>query len=195
MLGLNKGQKNSLSAKIETVGEIVSGTPYLVFSPSDSIELIVREMQCNQLGVAGIVDHYGRLIGFLTERDILRKIFGVHGETKDEFNERNQHLSIYPKTLTAWDVMVTNPVCLKDSQTIESALDIIVSKGFRFMPVVKAANERQMIGIVSERELFWHAQNKIRQKLDSQTSILSYLMHHEDYGGAGGSLADNNFYH
>jgi CBS domain-containing protein len=181
--------------RINTVGQIIAERPYLTFYTEESIENIVREMHTQHQGVVGIKDATGRLVGIMTERDILRKIFGVLGESQDDYDERHHSLSIYPEKLTAWDVMVTNPKCLTEDMPVEKALDKIKEYGFRFMPVVKKDNKRKLTGIVSERELFWHTQEKIRRTVKSQESLLSYFMHHESYGGAGGASIDNGVMH
>jgi CBS domain-containing protein len=169
--------------RAETVGEITAGRPFLTFPAEGKIEHIVREMIRHSQGVAGIMapEAPGYLAGLLTERDILRKIFGTHSETEAQYDARQQHLSIYPGSLLAQDVMTLNPVCLTEDMPIEKALDKIRKHGFRYMPVVKKDDERIITGIVSERELFWHAQERFNRTIRVQGNLLSYFIH-EPYG-------------
>lgn len=185
-----KKARDSLSKRVDTVGQIVSDRPYLSFQAQEGIEHIVREMQNQHQGAAGITDIGGRLAGFLTERDILRKIFGAHGESQAAFDDRHHKLSIYPETLSACDVMEPDPVCLFEDMPVENALNDIKRYGFRFMPVVKRNDKSKLTGIVSERELFWHTQEKTRRMIESQNNLLSYLMHHEAYGCGSDILMD-----
>lgn len=180
-----KHKKDSLSKRVDTVGQIVSERPFLTFHTKDSIQHIVREMQGKHHGAVGITDATGRFVGLMTERDILRKIFGTHCESQAAFDERHHKMSIYPETLTAWDVMVPNPVCLFEDMPVEEALDNIKELDFRFMPVVKRDDKDTLTGIASERELFWHTQEKTRRMLENQSNLLSYFMHYEPYGCSG----------
>jgi len=182
---MNDAVRDSLARRVDTVGQIVAERPFLTFHTKESIEHIVREMQNKHHGAVGVTDAEGRLVGLLTERDVLRKIFGSYGESQAAFDERHHKLSIYPETLTAWDVMVPDPVCLFEDMPVENALDNIKEHGFRFMPVVKRNDQGKLTGIVSERELFWHTQEKTRRLVESQNNLLSYFMHHEPYGYGG----------
>ena len=185
-----KGEmRDSLSRKVDTVGEITVNRPLLAFRAEERIEHIVREMFSHHQGAVGITDTNaaGKLVGILTERDILHKIFGAHDETQAQFDVRNQHLNIYPGTLLACDVMTRNPVCLTEDMPVGDALEKIKRHGFRFMPVVKKDDESRLAGIVSERELFWHAQEKLRRTIQAQNSLLQYFVG-DPYGCGGASL-------
>ena len=171
------------------VGDLLSGRVFLKFSPSAPIEGIVREMQLHNLGVAAIVSEQDELIGLLTERDILRKIFGFYGETYQQYNDRKDFLSIYPNQLLAWDAMVVDPKFLYSDESIESALARIKEFCFRYMPVLEG-KDKKIVGIVSERELFSASEELAKRKIDSQSTMLSYMMHHEDYGRASAASID-----
>ena len=178
----------SLSRQVNTVGEITAHRPLLTFRPEDKIEHIVREMIKHHQGAVGITDLSGKLEGLLTERDILCKIFGTEGETQAQFDARNRHLSVYPGSLVARDVMTPKPVCLVENMLVEEALEKIKRNAFRYMPVLDRENGAKLVGIVSERELFWHTQEKLRRTIQTQTSLLSYFIH-EPYGG--GAVMDS----
>lgn len=188
-----KEMRDSLTRRVDTVGEVTVNRPMLTFRADDKVEHIVREMIKHHQGAVGITDTNasGKLVGLMTERDILRKIFGVHGETQAQFDERNQNLDVYPGTLLAQDVMTQNPVCLTDDMLIGDALENIKKHGFRYMPVVKRDNKELLVGIVSEREVFWHAQEKMRRTIQTQSQLLQYFIA-EPYGGGGTYLQDLN---
>ena len=173
---------DSLLTRAETVGEITAHRALLTFSAEESMEHVVREMIKHRLGAVGVVEESSEiLVGMLTERDIMRKIFGTHEETQAQYDSRQQHLSIYPVSLMAKDVMTKEPVCLTDNMQIEEALDKIKRYGFRYMPVVKKDDGGEIVGIVSERELFWHAQERFNRTIRTQSNLLSYFIH-EPYG-------------
>lgn len=180
--------------RADIVADIIKDRSYLYFYTTDSIEHIVHNMQKQHQGAVGIVDGTRRFIGLITERDILRKLFGSEEESDASYQSRQQQLSIYPKELTAWDVVIPNPACLTPDTPIEDALEIIKERGFRFMPVItpvikpnaknakKEQTGKELVGIVSERELFWHTQEKIQRQLRDKDTFLSYFMGHEAYG-------------
>lgn len=181
-----KEKKSYLVRKaIDTVGQIIHQRPYLTFNLKETIEYIVREMQTGHYGAVGVINNDNNLVGMLTERDILRAIFGTHGESDLAHDKRHHKLSVYPETLTAQDVMVRNPICLFEDMPVETALENIKDYGFRFMPVVKREDRTKLTGIVSERELFWHTQEKNRRMMAKQNTLISYFMHHEPYGDGG----------
>lgn len=174
-----KGEmRDSLSRKVDTVGEITVNRTLLTFRAEERIEHIVREMIKHHQGSVGITDTNacGKLVGLLTERDVLHKIFGSHGETQAQFDARNQRLDVYPGTLLACDVMTRDPLCLTEDMLVGEALEKIKFYGFRFMPVVKKDAESKLVGIVSERELFWHTQEKLQRTIRTQSSLLSYFI-------------------
>lgn len=185
-----KSAYDSLSRQVNTVGEITTNRPLLTFRSGDKIEYIVREMIKHHQGAVGITDTNaeGTLVGLLTERDILRKIFGTEGETQAQFDARNQHLSVYPGRLVARDVMTPQPICLVENMLVDEALEKIKRHAYRYMPVLDKERGGRLVGIVSERELFWHAQEKLRRTIQTQTSLLSYFIH-EPYGG--GAVLDS----
>ena len=185
-----KNACDSLSRRVNTVGEITANRTLLTFRPEDKIEHIVHEMFRHHQGAVGITraDAEGELVGLLTERDILHKIFGADGETKAQFDARNRHLSVYPGSLEARDVMTAQPVCLTENMLVDEALEKIKRHSFRYMPVLDREKQGKLVGIVSERELFWHAQEKLRRTIQTQASLLSYFIH-EPYGG--GAVVDS----
>jgi CBS domain-containing protein len=174
---------DSLSRRVDTVGQITVNRPMLTFRTDDRVEHIVREMIKHHQGAVGITgkNDAGKLKGLMTERDILRKIFGTHEETQAQFDARNHHLDVYPRALLARDVMTHNPLCLTEDMPVGDALEIIKRHGYRYMPVVKSGNKDHLVGLVSERELFWHTQEKMRRTIDNQISLLQYFIS-EPYG-------------
>lgn len=166
----------------DTVDGIINGRPYLTFKTTESIEFIVREMHKYHQGAVGVIDDKGRLTGLITEHDILRHIFGTHGESRADFDRRQEALSVMPAELTAADVMTPDPVCLTGDMKVENALDLIKHYGFRFMPVIDIKDRHMITGLVSERELFWYTQEKIQRLMKEKDTCLSYFMGCEPYG-------------
>lgn len=165
---------------VNEVRDIINPRHCLTFYPQEKVSEIVKAMHGHHSGAAGVVDASSRFIGLLTEREILRRLFQMTPETFEQqrFADENKDLM----DLTAWDVMIANPECLSEDITIEEALAKITEKSFRYMPVVKSNTPHTLLGIVGERELFSHTQEKIHRELQAKNSLLSWFMHHEPYG-------------
>jgi len=81
---------------------------------------------------ASIVSDFGRLVGILTERDLLKAVAARTHSSEARVRE--------------W--MTANPITADESMTAEDAAKVMLDNGFRHLPVV--GGERP-IGIVSMR--------------------------------------------
>jgi CBS domain-containing protein len=113
-----------------TLGEIV-GSTHITVAPEDTLGEVAERMRAQNVG-AVLVKEYGRLIGILTERDMLRAMAGrVH---TSEARVRQ------------W--MTEDPITAPPHMTTEDAAEVMLSHGFRHLPVVEGAT---VFGIVSLR--------------------------------------------
>jgi CBS domain-containing protein len=69
---------------------------------------------------------------------------------------------------TAAELMVANPVSIRENATVREAIALLTDKGFSAAPVIDAAG--RPIGVVSRADIVAHD----RQKLDSAATIPSY---------------------
>ena len=95
----------------------------------------VRQMQQHRVGYVMVVDG-GRLVGILTERDILYKVLGKIPDLG---------------TVTVDAVMTGDPEVLTPDDAIVFALQKMSVGGFRHVPLVDA--QRRPVGIVSVRQV------------------------------------------
>jgi CBS domain-containing protein len=115
---------------MSTLGEIV-GPNYITVAPEDTLGEVAERMRAQNVG-AVIVKDYGRLIGILTERDMLRAMAArVH---TSEARVRQ------------W--MTEDPITAPPDMTTDDAAEVMLSHGFRHLPVVDGSN---VLGIVSLR--------------------------------------------
>lgn len=113
-----------------TIGEII-GPEYISVAPEDTLGEVAEKMRVQNVGAVVVKDH-GRLIGILTERDMLRAMAArVH---TSEARVRQ------------W--MTGDPVTAPPDMTAEKAAEVMLAHGFRHLPVVEGAN---VLGIVSLR--------------------------------------------
>lgn len=166
--------------QFQTVGDIARSRRCLTFLPEQFIRVILPAMQRNGAGAAGVVDEEGELIGLLTEREILRRVFAMATDPLINPGNLGKHID----DLTVAGVMAPQPVTLFEDADIEEALGTMVKQGFRFMPVVSRADPRHLVGIADERELALLVQNRLRDLKRSEAesrSLLAYLFR-EPYG-------------
>ena len=113
-----------------TLGEIV-GPTHITVAPEDTLGEVAERMRADNVGAVVVKDH-GRLIGILTERDMLRAMAArVH--TSDA-------------RVRQW--MTDDPITAPPDTTVEDAAEVMLSHGFRHLPVVDGS---AVLGVVSLR--------------------------------------------
>jgi CBS domain-containing protein len=115
-----------------TVGEVMS-TQLISVEPSATVAEAATVMGAGHVGSALVMDA-GTLIGIFTERDIVRAL--------------SQHFDAPGHQVSNW--MTTEPTTIHTDATVEAALDLMLSKGFRHLPVDEGGT---VVGIVSIRDL------------------------------------------
>ena len=117
---------------VGNLSDVMRNDPIEV-APEDTLGEVAERMSGANVG-AVIVKDFGRLIGILTERDMLRAMAArVH--TSDA-------------RVRQW--MTENPVTAPPDMTFEDAQTVMLDKGFRHLPVVDGET---ILGIVSLRRI------------------------------------------
>lgn len=114
-----------------TVADVMK-TDVLTVAPEDTIGEAAAKMTEADVG-AVVVSDFGRLIGILTERDIMRAV------------ARRTHSSV--TRVREW--MTADPVTVASSLDAEDAARTMLEHGFRHLPVV---DDGRPVGIVSLRD-------------------------------------------
>jgi CBS domain-containing protein len=102
-------------------------------APEDTLGEAAQKMVDEEVGSAVVLDH-GRLIGILTERDLLKAAAGRVHSSEARVRE--------------W--MTEEPVTATSSTPAEDAIRTMLEHGFRHLPVVE---EGRTVGVVSLREV------------------------------------------
>jgi len=118
-----------------TVREVMTAE-LVVVSPSVNLIEASREMSTRRVGSV-LVMVEGSLLGIFTERDILRAL----SSSSSADAARVSHVE-------RW--MTGEPTTTDPDVTVGAALDVMLSSGFRHLPVVE---EGTVIGVVSMRDL------------------------------------------
>ncbi len=104
----------------------------LSVDPGETITEVAQRMVERNLGAVLVLDG-GRLVGIMTERDLLRAVArGLHGEA-----------------LVA-EYMTTDPETIAPDDTTQYAAVLMIHGGFRHLPVVEGDD---VVGILSIRDL------------------------------------------
>ena len=106
----------------------------LTVEPSDTIGEAAEKMNAANVGAVVVVEDYVRIIGIVTERDLLRAVASRARAAEARVRQ--------------W--MTPNPVTVEPETTVEDAAQIMFDNNFRHLPVVKDGRPR---GIVSLRVL------------------------------------------
>jgi CBS domain-containing protein len=115
-----------------TIAEVMS-TELISVAPGATVAEAATVMGTGKVGAALILDG-DRLAGIFTERDILRAL-------ASDFDAAG-HL------VSHW--MTPDPVTLSPGAEASDALDMMLDRGFRHIPVIE---EGRVIGIVSLRDV------------------------------------------
>jgi CBS domain-containing protein len=115
-----------------TLGDIVKPN-FLTVAPEDTLGEVAERMTRENVG-AVVVKDYGRLIGILTERDMLHAMAArVH--TSDA-------------RVRQW--MTEDPITVAADMDLDDAAKIMLDNGFRHLPVVEGET---VLGVVSLRRV------------------------------------------
>jgi CBS domain-containing protein len=105
---------------------------FITVAPEDTLGEVAERMVEEKKGGAVVVMDYGRMIGILTERDLLRAIaYRVH---TSEARVRE------------W--MTADPITVPPETTLDDASQLMLDKNFRHLPVVEGG---RIVGVVSLR--------------------------------------------
>jgi CBS domain-containing protein len=105
---------------------------FITVAPEDTLGEVAERMVEEKKGGAVVVMDYGRMIGILTERDLLRAIaYRVH---TSEARVRE------------W--MTEEPITVPPETELDAASQLMLDKNFRHLPVVEGG---RVVGVVSLR--------------------------------------------
>lgn len=114
-------------------------------SETDSLEKAEYLFKKNKIRHIPVVNHLNKILGILSETDLLRISF------EDAINESDKSVdtSVY-KMFTVNQVMAKNVTSIHISLTIKEAAEIFADKGFHALPVIERG---KLVGIVTTTDL------------------------------------------
>ena len=106
----------------------------LTVGPADTIGEAAEKMHAANVGAVVVVEDMVRIVGIVTERDLLRAVA--------------QRARAAEARVRMW--MTENPVTIEPETTVDEAAKLMFERNFRHLPVVK---DGRPLGIVSLRVL------------------------------------------
>ena len=123
-----------MSALLEFMSRDVLGV-----APEDTLGEAAQRMAEHNVGSAVVLEH-GRLVGIVTERDLLQAVAG----------------RVHPSEARVREWMTVDPVVASGSTSAGEAARTMVAHGFRHLPIVERG---ETVGIVSLRDVMrWSLQ-------------------------------------
>ena len=119
-----------------TLGDFMS-REVLSVAPEDTIGEAAQLMADANVGSSVVLEH-GRLIGILTERDLLRAMAQ----------------RVHPSEARVREWMTAEPLAVSESTSADEAARLMVENGFRHLPVVDGD---RTLGVVSLRDVMRHS--------------------------------------
>ena len=105
-------------------------TEPLVVAPEETLGEVAEKMRERDLGSALVAD-YGRLIGILTSRDLLRAFAG----------------RVHPSEARVREWMTAEPITVPAAAPLDAAVTLMTEYGFHHLPVVEDERPVGMLGL------------------------------------------------
>ncbi len=115
-----------------TLADVVKPT-FLTAAPEDTLGEVAEKMHLQNVGAVVVKDH-GRLIGILTERDMLRAMAA----------------RVHTSDARVRQFMTADPITAPPEMDLEEAAQVMLDRGFRHLPVVDGG---KVLGVVSLRRV------------------------------------------
>lgn len=117
--------------------------PFMAVPPSTTVEQALRTMA--DLDIACLMIAEGdRLVGILSERDVVNKILDTYEKIKDQ-------------PVSA--VMTPDPVTVHETESPAKALNLMAVGGFRHIPLLDV--DEKIVGIVGPRRVTAYLQDRV----------------------------------
>ncbi len=144
----------------------VMTTDVITVSTEDSVEKCAKLLQENNISGLPVVSKEGKLVGMITEGDLIRRASRIEapgyleilggliylGSPNKFVNELQRAMA-----LEAGKMMSKNVITVKPGENLEKAATLMVNNNVNRLPVVD--DDGALIGIVSRRDIMKHLYN------------------------------------
>ncbi len=144
---------------MKRVGDILRRDVHTV-SPETPVREVIRIIDRNDIQRVAVVDAEGKLLGLISDRDVLRSFKPVHkgiwnllAKVKGVFEEDEEGADFQQRIgeTTVGELMSTSLTTVHDDMLIEEAIGLMLDKGLKRLPVIDAQDRFQ--GMISRDAL------------------------------------------
>lgn len=158
-------KKKHLTSRARTTRKAPPGTvlalkpsPALQIKPQTTVSEAAQLMAAKREDCVLVTDDEDRIAGIFTAKDLAFRVVGAGHKAN---------------TITIADIMTKNPLCARTDTSATDALDLMVRKGFRHLPVM---DENQDIsGILDITKCFYDAMEKLERAYASSRRLYDAL--------------------
>jgi CBS domain-containing protein len=153
---LSKGISKQMS---KTVTDVMTCDP-IVVQRETPLEEAIRILAENRFSGLPVVDHGGKLVGIISETDLMWRETGVTPPAYIMFLDSVIYLqnpATYDRELhkvlgqTVGEVMTKNPVSISPQETVKAAAQLMHDRHIHRLPVVDS--ESQVVGILTRGDI------------------------------------------
>jgi CBS domain-containing protein len=144
---------------MKTVADIMTPNPFTV-KPSDSLNEAIKLIAEKRVSGLPVVDEDNRLVGVISETDLMWKETGVDTPPYVMFLDSiiylqnpTRHAEELHKVLgeTVGEVMSDRPITIAATKSIKDAAHILHEKGIHRLPVIN--DDGDLVGIISRGDI------------------------------------------
>lgn len=133
-------------------------SPALQIKPNTTVSEAAQLMAAKREDCVLVTDEDDRIAGIFTAKDLAFRVVGSGSKASN---------------VTIADIMTKNPLCARTDTSATDALDLMVRKGFRHLPVM---DENQDIsGILDITKCFYDAMEKLERAYSSSRKLYDAL--------------------
>jgi CBS domain-containing protein len=111
-------------------------------APGDTARKAAELMKAKDVGPLPVVEESGRLVGIVTDRDLVLNVLAR---------------GLDASTTKVSDAMTRDPVCCKEEEPLEDALEKMSTYQVRRLPVVD--NQDRIVGIIAQADIATRIEN------------------------------------
>ncbi|AQZ61633.1 CBS domain protein [[Actinomadura] parvosata subsp. kistnae] len=127
------------------VREVMS-SPVITVRRTDPVRRAIRTLHGHDITAAPVVDDSGRLVGVVSELDLLRGEF----EPDPRASVLPPHAAQEPPPRRVMEVMTREAVTVTETTDVTTVIDLMVGKRIKSLPVVRG---QEIVGMISRRDL------------------------------------------
>lgn len=133
-------------------------SPALQVKPHITVAEAAQLMAAKREDCVLVTDDEDRIAGIFTAKDLAFRVVGAGIKARD---------------VTIADIMTKNPLCAKTDTSATDALDLMVRKGFRHLPVMDENHD--ISGILDITKCFYDAMEKLERAYSSSRKLYDAL--------------------